>query len=419
MDFMSQVSVRQTDHICAGDLRRHLLGAAGAYVLGTGIVLLSVLLISPLVPKRNPGVIPDATGLSHPEFLCAVSRWDGQRYLQISKFGYQYNPRELSNVAFFPVYPLAVRAVGYITRMSLECSALVVSLGMLLGSFLALGAYVASRMATTASLWTLLAFAVFPTTFFLRMTYSEATFLLLAVLSLVGIERKWPLLCIATIVGVATATRPVGVALLAPLTLDAVRRWRSSSRSVLRLFLLLPVACSGLGAFVLFQWSVFGDPLAFLTAQQNHNWQTVASLSHKLLVLGTLEPIWSVYDPTSTVYWAAREPHLGWALNLQFANPIYFVLALLLVGVGTATNWLSDYEVLVSLALLLIPYCTRSYEMGMAGHGRFVSVVFPIYVVLGHVLARSPVVVRVLILGLSTFYLASYSALFGAGYMLI
>lgn len=401
---------------------RFALVVGGTYVVSTSIVLFSVVFISPLLsPQTHPSYVPDASSPGGPEFLTAVSRADGKQYIEIAKAGYRYDRREPSNVAFFPAYPCAARILARITPMPVEWSALAVSHCLLLAGFGVFSMYAASRVTTagnTAGLWALLAFALFPTTFFLRMTYSESTFFLLAVLSLLGIQRKWPLLCIAATIGLATATRAVGVALLAPLTLHVVRRTRSFPRTILDLGLLLPVGCWGLGAFLLFQWLTFGDPLAFVTAQHNYNWQTAASPGEKVIILGSLEPIWSVYDASSAVYWAAWEPRLGYLFNLQFANPIFFVGAFALVGVGAAKNWLSDYEILLALGLLMIPYCTRSYEMGMAGHGRFVAVVFPIYLVLGGLLARSPLVARIVILALFAFYLGGYSALFAAGYLL-
>jgi len=46
-----------------------------------------------------------------------------------------------------------------------------------------------------------LALGLFPTTFFFRAAYSEALFLLLIVLVLYGLERAWPYLLIALIIG--------------------------------------------------------------------------------------------------------------------------------------------------------------------------------------------------------------------------
>lgn len=399
-----------------------MLVVGGAYVVSMSIVMLSVVFIAPLLsPETHADGAPRASGPCGIPFLTAVSRSDGKRYIEIAKVGYQYDSREPSNLAFFPAYPCAVRILACVTSMPVEWSALAVSHCLLLAGFGVFSVYGDSRVTASdsaGSRWALFAFALFPTTFFLRMTYSESAFFLLAVLSLLGIERRWPLPIIAAIIGLATATRPVGVALLAPLALHIVRRARSVRGKIFQLCLFLPIGCWGLGAFILFQLCLFGDPLAFVTSQRNHNWQTAASLGEKAIILGSLEPIWAVYDVSSPAHWAAWEPRLGSLFNLQFANPIFFVGAFVVVGLGARNKLLSGYEILVALGLLLIPYCTRSYEMCMAGHGRFVAVVFPIFFVLGRLLSRSPRVVRIIIVAVFAFYLGAYSAFFAAGYLL-
>ncbi len=66
--------------------------------------------------------------------------------------------------------------------------------------------------------------------------------------------------------------------------------------------------------------------------------------------------------------------------------------------------------------LLFIPYWTRGYEMNMASSARFAAVVFPVYLILGEWLARLPPAVSATVLGISTFFLGTFSALFAGGY---
>jgi hypothetical protein len=131
-----------------------------------------------------------------------------------------------------------------------------------------------------------------------------------------------------------------------------------------------------------------------------------------------LQPIWNVYLPRTAGYWnrgGAENP----IFSLQFANPICFVGTAILIGVGAWKRWLNIYEVLLSLGLLGIPYVTRAYEMCMLSQGRFAAVVFPAYIVMGHLLARMPKIVALSLLALSGVLMAIYAALFAAGYSLI
>ena len=99
---------------------------------------------------------------------------------------------------------------------------------------------------------------------------------------------------------------------------------------------------------------------------------------------------------------------------MQFANPIYFIATWGLIGVGWFKGWLNRNELALAAGLLLIPYVTRSHEMCMASMGRFAAVVFPAYLVLGHVLARMPASAAALVLVLSGFWMGMNAALFAA-----
>jgi hypothetical protein len=66
--------------------------------------------------------------------------------------------------------------------------------------------------------------------------------------------------------------------------------------------------------------------------------------------------------------------------------------------------------------MLLIPYVGRAYEMGMGSMGRFVAVVFPIYLVAGQLSMRAPRASRVLVLAIAGVFQAVYAALYAACY---
>jgi hypothetical protein len=90
-----------------------------------------------------------------------------------------------------------------------------------------------------------------------------------------------------------------------------------------------------------------------------------------------------------------------------------------LVGVGAARRWLNSYEVFFAIGLIAIPYFTRAFEMCMASQGRFVSVVFPAFIVLARLLSVSPYGVGLLWLTVSGVLQLLYAALFAAGYLII
>jgi hypothetical protein len=239
------------------------------------------------------------------------------------------------------------------------------------------------------------------------MTYSESTFLLICLLFLLGTQRGWPLLGVAFLAGLASASRPVGVGLLLPLLLYAWHRSPSCRAFLGRAALAIPVGCWGLLAYAAYLKANFSDPLAFARTQQ-HWGSPVPSLETKMSALLSYEPIWQNF---------LREPIADWSVfTWELVNPIYFVATAALVVWGTWRARLNAYEAALGGVLLLIPYVTRACEMNMASTARFAAVVFPIYLVLGESLARLPPIVSVGLLGISAFFLGAFSALFAAGH---
>jgi len=364
---------------------------------------------------------PNATEPRKHDFLRSVTNWDGQFYKTIMLQGYTFDPQKQSNVAFFPAYPLLGRLVMALTNVQPETALMIVSHLALVAAFVVLAAYVHHRFSDTLPQFlpcVLLAFGLFPTTFYCRMAYSESLFLLSSILVLYAIERRWPVLAIAGIVAFAGATRLVGVALVVPLVLHMWHRWPRLQHFIPRAIVYSPLACSGILAFMAYQFAAFGEPFAFVKTQDHWRIRPPMPFMDKLISLATLEPVWSVMDSRSPCCWHRHGSDENPLFSLHLANPGYFLFAAALIILGGSKHWLSSYELWLAIGLLLIPYLTRSHEMCMMSMGRFASVVFPIYLVLGQLLSRLPPGITTAFLGISSVFLASYAALFASGYPL-
>jgi hypothetical protein len=260
------------------------------------------------------------------------------------------------------------------------------------------------------------ALAAFPTTFFFGMAYAESLFLFLALLVLYGIHRNWPLAALAFVAGLCTASRPVGVAVVVPLAWHAWQTSPTAARAAAgRLAWVVPLSLWGILAYMLFLHVEFGDALAFVHTQEHWRRLPAVGLFDKIGLLASAEPVWSHYIPSAPAYWGKFDDLPAWQ-SIEFANPILFVGAAGLIALGAAKRWLNVYEILFGAIVLFIPYVTRSYEMAMAGHGRFAAAAFPIYLVLGQILARMHWSVAVLIVAAFAFFRVMYTALFAAGY---
>ena len=354
------------------------------------------------------------------DFIKSISRMDGGNYRSISANGYEYRERAPALVAFFPAYPVASRWVARATGLSTMSALLLVSNSCCIAAFVLMGVYLETRRLNGERLgpangYALLAMGLLPTTFFFRMPYSESMFLLLAVLALYGMEKGWPLVVIALVVGLITAVRPVGVALLLPFLWYIWRRSDSIKAFVLRVGCLAPIACWGLESYMAFQLHRFGTPFAFAINQKYHRMRPIGPFSDEFLALVSWEPIRDVYNRSSEGYWKALDYAPYPVFSFIFVSPLYFMGTAAITVLGFMKRWLTDYEVLLAIPLLAIPYCTRAYEMRMMSQARFAAVVFPVYIVLGRLLSRLPPAVAASLLALSGAVMGFYAAIFSTG----
>ena len=394
------------------DVRMGLL----CYAISSAVVLLAVWFGHRFL--RHPPEWED----DHKDYFGALCRFDGNWYIGIATEGYSYDPARPSNVAFFPAYPLAARAVSAATGCRPEVGSLVVAHLFLAATFVLLHAYARHRAETgngASPGLVLLAFALFPTTFFFRLGYTESMFAFWCVLVLFGYDRGWHPAWLAVIAGIATATRAPGAALGLVVLLACWERSRTTPGFLGRALVLGPLCGWGALAYVGYQAVEFGEPLAVARTQvywNSHPGQSPLGAAGSLV---TLEPVWNTYNPGSARYWADHDGFNHTPFSLQAANPVYFVLVAGAVAWGWWAGRLTRAETLAAVGLLLIPYLTRAYPNSMGSFGRFVAVVMPAYLVFGGWMGRLPAWAVGLEGAVVVLWLIGYAALFGAGWWLV
>jgi hypothetical protein len=282
--------------------------------------------------------------------------------------------------------------------------------------------------------------AVFPTTMFMRMAYTESTLLFLLLVGMYGIRRKWNPLYVAMVFGAASGTRAVGAAGVVPLLMywwecmEAVAGKESISYGIVGQAFRMPriretllfgpvliiVAWSGLLGFMAYQAYRFGNPGAFAEAQMEFRLRSPpVGVRAQLRSLVTAEPMRSTYTSGSACYWGNVAPRHDPLVSLSFANPVYFGGAIILLIAGFRKGWITNGEAALSVALIVIPYISQSGRWCTVSQGRFASVVFPVYIVIGRIMAGLPFFVTVPLLLLAIGLLASYAALFSSWYVLL
>lgn len=351
-----------------------------------------------------------------------LNRWDSEWYQGIVTEGYSYrDATKAQNVAFFPSYPVLVKIVAMVSRVPNSWSGLFVAHLSLLLAFILFHEYLKARFPDEATVrhCALIAFAIVPSGFFWRFAYSESTFLLFSLAAFYLMHRRSSLYAIAFCVGLATATRPVGVALLLPFLWHVVHREQRMGARIQSLVKFAPLACWGIVAYMAYQYLEFGEPLAFVKTQQNWRMRPEVGFVDKAASYAALEPIWAVYYRHSYWYWDRLEPHNCPLLSLAFWNPVALVSSFGLVAVGWKRKWLLTEEALFAMGLMAIPYFTRAFDFCMLSQARFSSVVFPAYFTLGHLLKPAPRWLKYGMLAFATLLFVYFSARFAAGFRLI
>ncbi len=325
----------------------------GLFVLG----LASVALFPPLQPVSVPGwpahPLPDP---GWHNLFTAWERFDGLWFLRIAAEGYASKD---GSAAFFPLYPLAIRAGSFLLAGHPFAAALLVSNLSFLGALVVLYLLTVSELSEEAARRTVLYMSLFPTSFFFFAPYSEAPFLLLAVTTFwAARRRRW---AVAGLAGaLAALTRNVGVVLAPALAVEAVHQRVDREGSALPG--LLASASVGLGALAyLGYWGArIGDWLA--PVNQQVNWERTLSWPWTTLVDGT-RLAFRYLGNTNGGYWL-----IDWLI----------VVPMLAAGAYVLLHFRPSYGVYV-WGCLLAPLCFIFGDRPLMSMPRFVLPLFPLF----------------------------------------
>ena len=341
--------------------------------LGIAAVLFVVSAIGSVwLPDPGDQVIPRVHGW---RWLQGWAEWDSGWYAAIAQGGYGYIPGRQSTIAFFPSYPLLMRAVAQVVGNAYVAGVLVTLASGAAATRLFFG-WLAERMPSRTAWAALGLLLLYPYAFFLYgAVYPTAFFVMTLVGAFVLLERGHP--CLAGMVGaLATAARPTGFVLVIGLAVRAVERRRAldDDRPV---WWDAGVLLSALGivAFCLYQWRKFGDPFAFITVQSAWDQQ---SGPHTWLKLRFFEDLRGL-------------PHRNVLASITYlAHPVLTVGALALVP-RVFRRFGYGYGV-YTLLMVLVPAISTKNFFGM---GRYLMAAFPCFAVAGELLTERPALARV------------------------
>lgn len=309
------------------------------------------------------------------------SRWDSLWYIDIAENGYSmdHNQWGLYNIVFFPLYPMLMRVVSFLTGSGMALSGWIVSSLSLMGSLFILSKLVKEFHPESDPYYSLLYLLVFPTAFFFNSVYTESLFMLLSVSFFYTLFKKKYFF--AGLLGLlASLTRVTGVLLAIPFL------WEYFKDRGLRSFLekrVLSIFFIPLGTFVFFLYHRirFGSFMLFFEIERN--WGRDFTLQKGHFVLDSAPA------------------------TVNFLLDVFFVLFAVVVIYFLFKKKKTSYA-LYSLSTLVVALSTGTL-MSIA---RYISVLFPIYILLSS--KREPF--RSLYLVGSSLLLALYTILFVNGY---
>lgn len=316
-------------------------------------------------------------------------RWDACWYMKIATYGYEPGER---SVAFFPLLPAGVRAIGTITTLPYPVAGMIVSGLAYVAAIAGLLRLVTEGIGLVVARRTALLLSVFPAAFFLFAPFTESLFLAAAVwtLLLAG-ERRW--LLAAACAALAGLARPQGLLLAIPLAWEAFGAIRERGpRSA------GAIAQAGLSAIAVLAPVIaffgYGLVARALTGETPYDAQS----------------LWGGTDFHPP--WALVAASVGWIVEredgIQALNLVALLGAAILLAVGARRMPLT-YSLYAWPPLLLI--ATRIQPTPLTSTTRYVLVLFPVFVVAALLtehpwLLRAWLVISLVLLGaLATMFL--------------
>jgi hypothetical protein len=282
-----------------------------------------------------------------------TDRWDAGWFQQIARVGYGWNP---SSAAFFPGYPLAIRAVAASTPVGEQGAALAISNASYLVSLVVLYGLTSMEFSRAFARRTLPLLAFFPLAFFFMAPYSESLFFLSSLLTFWwGRRRRWLLAAGAAFL--AAATRNAGILLVPVLLVEAWHEERSERHAAIA-FSLTPLLAPMLyGAYWLFAG---GDLLRPLHAEST--WSR----------FGTL-PIMSLGNALALAIAGATSSH-----GRYWTADLVFTASLLIPFVFRWRILPRSYLIYIITSVLVVLSSTTPYRP-LVSTPRYLMIVFPLF----------------------------------------
>ena len=340
------------------------------WLLSRLVIIVAMQVIAPLqalspVTHTDPLPLDFIPGFVPQSSWELFSHWDGAWYRKIVTSGYEYlNDGKFHAIAFFPLFPLAIRGVMAL-GLPFNVAGTVVNNVAFLGALFVLYRWTQQRYGIREARWSTAVLAWCPFSLFGTVIYSEGLFLLLTTAALQAFDNHQ--YAKAAVWGaLATATRATGIALLPAFLLVAVKQQRPHLA-----YLASLAVGSGLLLFSLYCGMRFGDLLAFVHVQQawadfHPNWFTVWARA----LTGSKENLMRV-----VMFFGGGYGLWHFRAKLPPVATAYGFCSLAIIQATGSLSSVSRYVYgIVSISMALGLFCARHPRWGYATLGLFAIV---------------------------------------------
>lgn len=336
-----------------------LKSVLGSFTVSRVLVMFFAALGYFMLPTVHEGIsitLPGGT----PWFLSMWYQWDANWYMSIIVDGYQWVAGDQSNVAFFPLYPMAARGAGRLLGGDYLLGGLLLSSVFMVGGMVFLYRLVRDEYGEDTARRAVWLLAIFPTSMFFTTLYTESLFLMTSVAAFYYARRsRWAL---AGVWGMLAAlTRVTGILLLLPLAWEYFSQKNFSLGKVRPAVLWLTLVPAGMLIYIGYLYVDFSEPLAFAETQAagwGHEFKFPwTSFGHDISFLLDQSELWVIYELAATALLIALI--VAGVRKLPGSYTLYMVMSLLLPLTGGTTKSMSRYLLVIFPLFILMALFSR------------------------------------------------------------
>ncbi len=335
-----------------------------AFLIHTLIIFISYRLADYL-PSHPPIGFVDQSLYPMPPFIEKLIRWDAHWYTYAAGHGY-----DAKSIVFFPMLIILIKGLSYL-GLPISFAGLLLCNVFAFISFWIMDITFRLDFSPEQVHYSLLSYALMPTSFFLNSIYTESLFITFS-LFCIYFSRKGQWWYSGAAGALATLTRNLGIFLFIFLLYEFFKK-KSLPTNPLPAMIPLFLPPIALFCFMLYNFYLLDNPIAFITTQQD--WGRHFELPWHNIAANI--PMTFFNDPYS-------QPGLALDTFLTVSSLIGLCLLTILPQFKIPTSYL-----LIGWLWFLIPLCSTAPSLPLYSVSRFILPIFPLYLFFGQLSRKS------------------------------